>query len=88
MTKESTRRLLKLFGIAVTELEETVQGVIMSLGGVEDPAALVPRLEAYLNASAVLMKHWAEVGQLITDTHQRASDQLLATLARVKGPNA
>jgi len=88
MAEESTRRLLKLFGIAVTELEEAVQGLVTPPGGVKDPAALVPRFEAYLKASAVLMKHWAEVGHRISDIHQRANDRLLATLAGFQGPNA
>ena len=86
MAEESTRRLLKVFGIAVTDLEERVQELLAALGGLKskDPATVIKPLEEYLKASGALMKHWAEVGKLLSDTHERANTQLLPTLSQFK----
>jgi len=86
MAEESTRRLLKLFGIAVTNFEETVQSLQASLAGLhgKDPAGVIQPLEDYLKTSGELMRQWAAVGQLLAETHQKADAQLLATLAQLK----
>ena len=85
MAEESTRRLLKLFGIAVTELEETVQALTSSLAAAKDTAAVTQRIEAYLKAQGELLRQWAEVGRLLAETQERANEELLAAFARLKG---
>ena len=85
MAEESTRRLLKMFGIAVTELEETVQALTASLSTAKDATAISQPIEAYLRAQGELLKQWAEVAQLLTETQERANRELLSTIARLRG---
>ena len=84
MAEEHTRRILKLFGIAVTDLEQAVQRLSGSLEGAKDPASLIQALESYLRAFSELTQHWAEVSQLISDTCQSGHDHLQIALAKLR----
>jgi hypothetical protein len=85
MAEESTRRLLKNFGIAVTELEESAQALTSSLAAAKDTAAITQPIEAYLKAQGELLRQWAEVGRLLAETQERANGQILSAVARLKG---
>ena len=81
MAEEATRRLLKVFGIVVTEFEETAQQVLADAkaavaqgGGAE---ALLPLLAKLLKAERDLTSRWAELGRLVSDTQGRAYSELI-----------
>jgi hypothetical protein len=79
MPEDSTRRLLKVFGVSVTECEDAVTTLIASL---RDPAAGGPALalEAYAKATRELTQRWAELNRLLADYQIRAQDALAAHL--------
>lgn len=72
MAEDSTRRLLKVFGVAVTECEDALTALEAALG---DPAA--PRGRAARELGA----RWVEVSRLILDYHARAQEAVAAHLA-------
>ena len=84
MPEDSTRRLLKVFGVSVTECEDAVAALIASL---RDPAPGGPAvaLEAYGKAARELAQRWAEVSRLLVDYQLRAQDALAAYL-KERGP--
>ncbi|HLC42652.1 MAG TPA: hypothetical protein VJO34_13640 [Methylomirabilota bacterium] len=84
MAEERTRRVLKLFGIAVTDLEEAVRRLNDSLEGATDPVALIGALELYLRAFSGLTQHLAEVSQLIAETCQSGHDHLRMALSKLR----
>jgi hypothetical protein len=79
MPEDSTRRLLKVFGVSVTECEDAVIALLASL---RDPAPGGPAvaLEAYGKAARELAQRWVEVGRLLADYQFRAHDALAAYL--------
>ncbi len=81
MAEEATRRLLKVFGIAVTEFEEITQQILADAkagvaqgGGAE---ALLPLLAKLLKAEGDLTSRWAELSRLVSDTQGRAYGELI-----------
>ncbi len=81
MAEEVTRRLLKVFGIAVTEFEEITQQILADAkaavaqgGGAE---ALLPLLAKLLKAEGDLTSRWAELSRLVSDTQGRAYGELI-----------
>ena len=81
MAPEATRRLLKVFGIAVTDFEETCQRILadartaVAQGGGAD--ALLPLLAKLLRAEGDLTSRWAELSRLVSDTQGRAYTELI-----------
>ena len=80
MAEDSTRRLLKVFGIAVTDCEEALEALETALRG--SGSGAVPRepLEAYAQAAREVEGRWAELGHLIQGYQSRAREALLAGL--------
>jgi hypothetical protein len=84
--EDSTRKLLKVFGVSVTECEDAVAALTVAL---RDPAT-VPggpgaALEAYGKAARDLAQRWAEVGRLILEYQLRAHDAV-AGYVKEHGP--
>jgi hypothetical protein len=85
MTSDSTRKLLKLFGVAVTECEDALAALTQALAA--PPAAPEPpaaALEAYGKAVRELAERWAEVSRLVLDYQVRAQ-QAVETYVRSRG---
>jgi len=84
MPEDSTRRLLKVFGVSVTECEDAVAALIASLRA-PAPGGPAVALEAYGKAARELAQRWAEVSRLLVDYQLRAQDALAAYL-KERGP--
>jgi len=82
MAEDSTRKLLKLFGVAVTDCEDALAAVDTALRDSEATPrdAAVAALEAYGRAARDLSARWAEVSRLIGDYHARAQEAMEAYL--------
>ncbi len=94
MAEDSTRKLLKVFGVAVTDFEDRCQEVARqvrdaaSRGG--DPAAFLPLLEGLVRSTAEVTRRLLEVTQLIVEQQNRTSAEVLGILEaakRAKGPS-
>lgn len=84
MAEESTRRLLKVFGIAVTEFEETADRIVTEAkaalaqgGGAE---ALLPLLAKLLKVEGELTSRLAELTRLFSETQGRAYAEILSLM--------
>jgi hypothetical protein len=85
MAEDSTRRLLKVFGVAVTDCEDALAALTTALadrgsGGAGVEAAL----DTYAAAARTLAARWSEVGRLVWDYHVRAQEAVSAHL-RARG---
>lgn len=81
MPEDSTRKLLKVFGVAVTDCEDALARLRAALGAEPVPAAgALPALEAYGKAARELTARWAEVSRLVLDYHTAAEQALEANL--------
>jgi hypothetical protein len=80
---DTTRRLLKLFGVAVTEAEDALAALESSAGG--DPGDRAgAALEAFDRAARELDARRAEVERLI-ETYQARARAALAAHLRARG---
>ncbi len=83
MPEDSTRRLLKVFGVSVTDCEDALAALTATLREPSGGGAAAA-LEAYGQAARELAARWVEVGRLILDYHGRAQQALEAYL-RTRG---
>jgi hypothetical protein len=81
MAEDSTRKLLKVFGVSVTDCEDALAALREALA---DPSgARVPEaLDAYGKAARELAVRWAEVSRLVLDYQLRAHEALAG---RIRG---
>jgi len=81
MAEDSTRKLLKVFGVAVTDCEDALLALTAAL---REPAKAEAdakaAVEAYGKAARELGLRWAEVSRLILDYHTRAQEAMAAYL--------
>jgi hypothetical protein len=84
MADDATRRLLKVFGVSVTECEDAVVALEAALRGGAAPG-VDEAFRAWDRAARDLAARWAEVGQLIFDYHGRAA-RAVADHLRAPGP--
>jgi hypothetical protein len=86
MAEDSTRRLLKVFGVAMTDCEDALAALMTTS---HEPGAsardVTAALEAYGKAAHDLGARWAEVSRLILDYQARAQEAVLAHLAGRRG---
>ena len=88
MAEDSTRKLLKVFGVAVTDFEDRCLQIAQQArdaadqGG--DPTAFLPFLEGLVRSTSEVSKRWMEVTQFIVEQQNRASAELLRILDQVK----
>jgi hypothetical protein len=78
MPDESTRRLLKVFGIAVTDLEDALAELEAALGDPSSGARAAAALAAHDGAARALETRWAELGALLQGWQGRARAAVLA----------
>ena len=81
MAEDSTRKLLKVFGVSMTECEDALAALTAALR--EPPGGAggaVAALEACGKASRELSQRWAEVSRLILDYQLRAQQAVEAYL--------
>jgi hypothetical protein len=81
MPEDSTRRLLRVFGIAMTDCEDALAGLTAALAGPSGTDAATA-FEAYGKAAGEVARHWAELSRLILDYHARAEAALAGQLRR------
>ncbi len=87
MAEELTRKLLKVFGVAVTDFEDRCQEIgqqareAMSLG---DAAAFVPLLEGLVRSTSDVTRRLLEVTHFVVEQQNRTSAELLSILDQVK----
>jgi hypothetical protein len=84
MAEDSTRRLLRVFGIAVTDCEDALGELETALRGSGTEAVAEQGLETYDRAAREMEARWAEVERLIHAYQARAREALLAGL-RARG---
>lgn len=75
MAEDSTRKLLKVFGVSVTDCEDALQALSAALGDAQatgDARRPADALEAYSKTARELSQRWAEVSRLILDYQTRA----------------
>jgi hypothetical protein len=79
MPDDSTRKLLKVFGVSVTECEEALGALTAAL---RDPAAppahVATAIEAYGRAARELGQRWTEASRLILELQVRAQEVVAA----------
>jgi hypothetical protein len=82
MAEESTRKLLRAFGVGVTNCEEALEALTAALrdpGAGTTPAAA---LETYGKAAADLSARWIEVSRLLLEYQARAHAAVQAFVGR------
>jgi hypothetical protein len=84
MPDDSTRRLLRIFGIAVTDCEDALSALEAALQGSGAGAAPASPLDAYERAAREAEARWTEVAHLLQGYQARARAALLAGL-RARG---
>ncbi len=88
MAEELTRKLLKVFGVAVTDFEDRCLQVCQQVrdeamrGG--DPALFLPMLEGLLRSTLEVTRRWMEVTELIVEQQHRACTEVLGLLDEAK----
>jgi hypothetical protein len=79
MPEDSTRKLLKVFGVAVTECEDALGALTAAL---RDPGAapahVAAAIEAYGRAARELGQRWTEASRLILELQVRAQEAVAA----------
>jgi hypothetical protein len=88
MPEDATRRLLKLFGIALTELEDltgTSLERVQAVGsGPQDPARILELVERWIKASDETMARWLDVTQCLVETQAKGRAGLLGAISTVR----
>jgi hypothetical protein len=73
MPEDSTRKLLRVFGVSMTQCEDALAALTLALAApppaTESGAAA---LETYAGAARELAERWAEVSRLVLDYQVRA----------------
>ncbi len=94
MAEDSTRKLLKVFGVAVTDFEDRCQEIARQArdagGRGGDAAAFLPMLEGLMQSTSEVMRRLLEVTRLIVEQQNRTVGEVLAILEeakRWKGPS-
>ena len=94
MAEELTRKLLKVFGVAVTDFEDRCREVAQQArdeaGRAGDPAAFLPLVEGLVRSTLEVTRRWMEVTQLIVEQHNRTCAEILGLLdesKKRKGPS-
>ena len=88
MAEELTRKLLKVFGVAVTDFEDRCREIAQqardTMTSGDDPAAFLPLLEGLVRSTSDVTRRLLEVTQFIVEEQNRTSAELLRLLDEVK----
>lgn len=82
MAEELTRKLLKVFGVAVTDFEDRCLQVAQQAR--DDPSAFLPLVEGLVRSTLEVTRRWMEVTQLIVEQHNRTCTEVLGLLDELK----
>jgi hypothetical protein len=83
MAQDATRRLLKVFGICVTECEDALEALeAATTGGASSRGAVGPAVDAYGRAARALSERWLEVSRLLGEYQDRAQRGIETVLRR------
>ena len=82
MAEDSTRKLLRTFGVAMTDCEDAVAALVAAFGDPAAGAGPAPALEAYGKAAREVAQRWVEVSRLILDYQARAQQAIEAHVRR------
>jgi hypothetical protein len=88
MAEDSTRKLLKVFGVAVTDFEDRCLQIAQQArdaadqGG--DPTAFLPFLEGLVRSTSEVSKRWMEVTQFIVEHQNRTHAEVLGFLEELR----
>jgi hypothetical protein len=77
MAEDSTRRLLRVFGIAVTDLEDALVELERALRAGPSAGEAVAAVEAHDRAARELEARWEEVGRLLRGWQARAREAVV-----------
>ncbi|PYM58063.1 MAG: hypothetical protein DMD79_19495 [Candidatus Rokuibacteriota bacterium] len=72
MADDATRRLLRVFGIAVTDCEDALDELEAAVGASREGPDAARAVGAYAKAARELAARWAEVGALLQGYQARA----------------
>ena len=88
MAEELTRKLLKVFGMAVTDFEVQCQGIAQQAQDAanrgDDPMAFLPLLEGLARSTSQVTGRLLEVTQFIAEQQARVTAELLGLLEEMK----
>lgn len=87
MPEDATRKLLKLFGIALTDFEDQTTKMLEALHTAGSPpqplAATLALVEEWLKANGQVMARWMEVTQLLVAIQAKAQAELVRVLPQM-----
>lgn len=90
MPTDATRKLLKVFGIAVTDFEDQTQSTLEQLQDLRatghDAAAMLDLAEQWLKVSGEALARWLEVTQWLVETQAKAQAELLRGIGAARHP--
>ncbi len=86
MPEESTRGLLKLFGMAMTDFEDQTKAAVERWGVDDGPpphpnGEALELVEVWLKANGEVMARWGETTQRLLETQAKGQAELLRVLA-------
>lgn len=89
MASDATRKLLKVFGIAVTDFEDQVEALVKRADALKDrgapPEEAVALLEEAVRAVTVMTERWAEVQGVLQQVQQKALEAARGVLEAARG---
>lgn len=75
MPSDATRKLLKVFGIAVTDFEDQAEALLERAEALKGrgavPGEVVALLEEAIRAVTMLMEHWGEVERHLQESQRK-----------------
>jgi len=89
VASDATRKLLKAFGIAVTDFEDQVETLVTRADALKThgapPEEAVALLEEAVRAVTVMTERWAEVQGLLQQVQQKALEAAQGVLEATRG---
>lgn len=91
MPEEATRKLLKLFGIAVTDFEDQSKLLLQRMGDPGWPpqasGATLELAEQWLKVHGEVMARWMEVTRLLLETQAEVQAEVARAIASARRPS-
>ena len=88
MAEDATRKLLKLFGMAVTDFEDQTNIALEGLKEVgssaHSPAATLELVGQWLKTNGEVLVRWLEVTQWLMETQAKAQTEFLRRIAEIR----
>ena len=88
MPEEATRRLLKQFGMAVTDLEEQTKSTLARIQALgprpQDAAVALEVVEQWLTLSREVTERWLEMTRLVVESQTRVQAELLRLIGEAR----